>query len=111
MALSENQEQSDAVDWKDSPLLTGFLFIATMISPAGAPLLAVLTMAGCDVQWEGASQCFLPNGLVAYFLFSYMTPFFFGPLAILWFTACLSAVIISARWFVLASFAAIADQL
>ena len=43
------------------------LLLLLTLSPLGAPVLGFLIAWGCDIPWEGAYHCVVPDWLIYYF--------------------------------------------
>jgi hypothetical protein len=84
----------DTPSWKRDPAITGLILLFILISPMGAPLLALITIEVCDIPWEGTYQCMVPEPVFAYFMLFLWGPFFWlGLFALLWFAVSMSLVI------------------
>ena len=80
------QQDERSERWKNSPILIVIVLLLLLISPLGAPVVGYALAYVCDIPWEGAYQCRVPQPLLDYFLPFTILPFaWVGPfLAILW---------------------------
>lgn len=90
-AMAED-EQPDERTERAWPMAAALFLL--LISPVGAPIVGLVIIYGCDIQWEGAYQCVIPTPLIDYFLTFIFLPWALGPvLAILWTLASLGVLL------------------
>lgn len=103
IAASQPSMFEDTPSWQRDPAITGLILFFMLISPIGAPLLGIITMAMCDMSREGAYQCIVPFPLFTYFMVFLWGPFFFlGLFAVAW-HAISVGLLIRFSWFFLAA--------
>ena len=97
--------------WKRNPVVTGLVLLALLISPIGAPLLGFISIAACDVPWEGEYRCFVPAQALDYFMGSFLLPFLWlGFFALPWFALCIALIIRSGWLFAAAVWGSIMER-
>ena len=80
--------------WQRNPAVTGIILLAMLISPIGAPFLGLIAIEVCDIPWEGAYQCPVPDTVLTYFWVSLWGPFFMlGLFALVWFAISIGLLI------------------
>lgn len=88
--------------WKDSPAITGMVLLILLISPLGAPMVALATAPTCGIE---AGQCILPDAIMEYFILCALGPlFWFGNGGFVWLALSFASVVTLGWFFVRASF-------
>jgi hypothetical protein len=97
--------EDDTPTWTASPLVTGLLLLALLISPVGAPVLLVLVTSACEIPWDGeVYRCMVPRPVTSYLFLSILIPsVYLKGAAVVWFAMRLAGLVAVTWMFVRAT--------